>query len=101
MKIYCFRFECGKLVNKDELNVNLIKSFVSLSGKITFEITLNEGVKAKYLYLDDLNTINSGKLFGMDYVVFFSPCSISETDIDKISVYCYGLMNNRLKNESI
>ena len=97
MKIYHYRFECGKLVSKDELEVILIKSFVSLSGKITFEITLNEGVKTKYLYLDDLNTTKSGKLFGMDYVVLFSPCSISETDIDKISIYCYGWMNNRLK----
>lgn len=97
MKIYYYRFECGKFVSKYELNVNLIKSFVSLSGKITFEITLSEGGKIKYLYLDDLNTIKSGKLFGMDYVVLFSPCSISETDIDKIIVYCYGWMNNRLK----
>ena len=97
MKIYYYRFECGKLVNKDELNVNLIKSFVSLSGKIRFEVTLNEGGKIKYLCLDDLNTIKSGKWLEIDYVVLFSPCSIPETDIDKISVYCYGWMKDRLK----
>ena len=97
MKIYYYRFECGKFVSKDELEVILIKSFVSLSGKITFEITLNEGEKTKYLYLDDLNTIKSGKLYGMDYVVLFSPCSISDIDIEKIIVYCYGWMKDRLK----
>ena len=95
MKLCYFIFEGGKFVNKVELEVCSIKNFVSLSCETTFEITLSECGKMKYLYLGDLNEIKNGKWYGIDYAVLFSPYLLSDIEIEKIRRYCYSWMDER------